>query len=186
MKATDLLTAADVWNLPEVPGVRYELDRGELVEVPGAGWLHSYLVSLLSDLLTAFVREHRLGLVFPDGLGYVLANDPDILRIPDVSFIARERIPKGGLPQGYCPIPPDLAVEIVSPGDAATELRKKVREYLDAGVKLVWVLWPEERAVTVYPAGAAPQELGPEDELSGGGVLPGFGVQVARLFEQEY
>ena len=182
MTVKQLLTAEDVWALPERPGVRYELADGELIEVPGAGLLHNLLVGLLYRLLDDFVRREDLGLVFTDGTAYVLRRGPDLVRIPDVSFVAWERLPAGDVPEGFGPFAPDLAVEVVSPGDRAEDVRRKVREYLAAGTRRVWVLWPREPSVTVHESGGVLRELGPDDELDGGDVVPGFRVRVAELF----
>src|SRR5919199_1785111 len=92
-----LMTAEELWALPERPGVRYELVEGEPVEVPGAGALHNLIAALVYRLLYDFVSGRDLGLVFTDGLAYVLGRDPDRIRIPDVSFVSRERIPAGGI-----------------------------------------------------------------------------------------
>ena len=178
-----LLTAEELWELPERPGVRYELVKGALVEVPGAGGVHGLLVKVLLRLLDAFVLARGLGEVFADGVGYIIARGPDVVRIPDVSFIARERLPAGAIPEGFIPGAPDLAVEIVSPGDRAEEVYGKVREYLDAGTRLVWVVWPRHRAVTVYTADGQGREVREGGERDGGAVLPGFRVRVAELFE---
>lgn len=179
-----LLTAEELWELPERPGVRLELVRGEVVEVAESGARHGLIVGVVYDELKAFARAHRLGVVCGDGVGFVLGRDPDIVRIPDVSFVARARVPGGGVPEGYWPVPPDLAVEVVSPRDNAEEVHEKVRDYLDAGVLLVLVLWPRSRSVTVYGSEDA-RELAADDELDLGAVLPGFRVRVGRLFEIE-
>ena len=183
MAVKQLLTAEQLWDMPETPGKRFELVRGELVEVPGAGAQHGLIAGKFYRLLFSFVGTMDLGLVYGDGVGYIIGRDPDVVRIPDASFVSRGRIPESGVPKGYWPFAPDLAVEVVSPGDTATELRAKVREYLEGGARLVLVLWPDDRAVTAYPAGGDPRELGPDDELDGGEVLPGFRVRVADLFE---
>ena len=178
-----LLTAEEFWALPDVPGKRYELVRGEPVEIPPAGAAQGLIVSSICYLLLTFVSSRELGCVCGDGVGYILARDPDLVRIPDVSFVARERVPAGGIPEGFWPLAPDLAVEIVSPNDRAEEVQGKVREYLAAGSRLVWVVWPRLRLVTVHEAGGGYRELGPDDDLDGGDVLPGFRVRVAELLE---
>ncbi len=178
-----LMTAEELWGLPERPGVRYELVEGELVEVPGAGGVHAELVMNLLLLLHPFVSGRDLGRVYADGLSYIIKRGPDLVRVPDVSFVSRERIPAGGIPVGFWPGAPDLAVEIVSPNDRAEDVREKVREYLAGGVRLVWVLWPSSRSVSVHAPGAPTRELRPDDELDGGELLPGFRVPVAELFE---
>ena len=177
-----LLTAEVLAELPEQPGVRYELHEGKLVEMPGAGGIHAAIVVRLVLLLHQFVTSRRIGFVFGDGLGYILRRNPDTVRIPDVSVVRRERVPAGGIPEGFWPGAPDLAVEIVSPHDRAEEVHERVRDYLGAGVRLVWVLWPKSRTVTVYWPDGTARELGPDEKLTGGDVLPGFEVSVSELF----
>ncbi len=184
MTVKQRLTAEELWTMPEVPGKRFELVEGELIEMPGTGALHGFIVKSILLLLDAYVKRQRLGIVLGDGISYILSRDPDIVRIPDVSFVCRSRIPDGGPPEGYWPFSPDLAVEIVSPNDRFSDVQAKVREYLAAGTRLVWVVWPEGRSVIVHRADCV-VELGPEDVLSGADVLPGFEVQVGQLFEQE-
>jgi len=186
MSVKQLTTAEDLIEMPDAPGKFQELVRGEVIELPGVGARHGYIGGLIHDYLKAYARERKLGLVFVGAVGYIMARDPDTVRIPDGSFVARERIPEGRLPRGYWPLAPDLAVEIVSPGDSATELRAKVHQYLEAGTRLVWVVWPDEETVTVYQTSDAPVESGPDGELHGGEVLPGFRVPVSELFRQEY
>ena len=176
-----LLTAEDFLTMPEVPGKRFELVDGELVEMPGTGLLHNALLGHVFVLLRSYVRAHDLGMVGVDGLGIVLRRDPDIVRVPDVSFVARDRLPKGALSESFLPFAPDLAVEIVSPSDRAAEVHAKVREYLDAGSRVVWVMWSPTRSVSVHRAGLPTVELGPDDELDGGDVLPGFRVRVREI-----
>lgn len=186
MSVKQRVTAEELWEMPEIPGKRFELVRGELVEVPGTSALHNFIAAILYRMIDAFVRPRRLGIVATDGASYLIARQPDVLRIPDVSFVSRERVPGGGIPKGYWPFAPDLVVEVVSPSDRAADLRDKVREYLNAGTRLVWVAWPEDRSVTVYGAGGEVRELGEGDELDGGEVLPGFRAPVADLFTVEY
>ncbi|MDP9374478.1 MAG: Uma2 family endonuclease [Chloroflexota bacterium] len=183
MGVKQLVTAEELWAMPEKPGVRYELVEGELVEVPTAGALHNLIVGLVYKLIDAFVLQRDLGLTFSDGTGYVLHHGPDLLRIPDVSFVSWGRVPEEGVPEGFWPVAPDSAVEVVSPNDRADEVHDKVREYLAAGTRLVWVLWPKRRSVTAHAPDGVARELGPDDELDGGDVLPGFRVRVAALFE---
>jgi Uma2 family endonuclease len=184
-QAKKLLTAEDLWEMPEVPGKRFELVKGELVEMPAAGGTHGLIVKIVLRRLDPFVVADDLGEVFGDGVGYIISRDPDVVRVPDVSFIARERLPAGGVPEGFIPFAPDLAVEIVSPNDRAQEVHAKVREYLAAGTRMVLVLWPKDRAATAYGPGMEARELGPEDEWDGGDVLPGFRARVGELFAVE-
>ena len=181
MAIKQLVTAEELWEQPDNDGMRYELVEGEAVEVPGAGALHSLIVLLVSTLLEGFVSDNDLGLVLPDGSAYILRRYPDLLRIPDVSFVSWDRVPEDGAPEGFWIGAPDLAIEVVSPHDRAEDIHEKVHEYLAAGTRLVWILWPKRRAVSVH-APDFNQELGPDNLLSGGDVLPGFQVQVSALF----
>lgn len=181
MTVKQRMTAEELWEMPEIPGKRFELVRGELVELPGAGGAHGFLALWIGALLLRFAMEHDLGVVCGDSTSYVLQHDPDVVRIPDVSFVAKARVPETGVPTGYWPFAPDLAVEIVSPTDRAEDVHAKVLEYLEAGTRLVWVLWPRDRRVTVYPSAAAGYELGPDDVLDGGDVLPGFQYRVSEM-----
>jgi len=182
MTVNQRMTAEDLWEMAEVPGKRFELVRGELVEVPGAGGEHGFLALWVGALLLRFVMERDLGVVCGDSTSYVLHHDPDVVRIPDVSFVAKARVPETGVPMGFWPFAPDLAVEIVSPTDRAEDVHSKVLEYLEAGTRLVWVLWPRDRRVTVYTSAAAAYELDVDGVLDGGEVLPGFQAEVSGLF----
>lgn len=183
MSVGQAVTAEQLWEMPEKPGVRYELVDGEVVEVPGTGGLHSLIAGSLYRMIHGHATENDLGVAFHDNTSYLLRRSPDLVRIPDVSFASWERIPVGGVPEGYLPFAPDLAVEIVSPNDRADDVHDKVREYLDAGIRMVLVLWPKHRSVSVHEPGLVACELGPEDELDGGDVLPGFRVRVGDLFD---
>jgi Uma2 family endonuclease len=104
------------------------------------------------------------------------------MRIPDVSLVLWEHIPEGGVPERFWSIPPDLAIEVVSPSDRASDVHDKALQYLASGTQRVWVLSPSSRLVTVYGAGGTKDEYGADDELDGGDVLPGFRARVADLF----
>lgn len=183
MSVKQRVTVEGLQDMPDVPGQRFELIDGEVVEVPGAGALHALIVFALARLIEDFVRHHDLGLVVPDGLAYVLRRDPGLVRIPDVSFVAWDRVPEEGVPEGFWRGAPTLAVEVVSPNDRAVDVHLRVQDYLDAGSRQVWVLWPQTRSVSIYRPAADTRELGPDDSLDGGDVLPGFNVRVGDLFE---
>jgi Uma2 family endonuclease len=182
MAVTQLMTAEQFQEMPDDPGKRYELVNGEVVEVPFANHNHGRIVMALMRMLDTFVLDHDLGEVLGDGNGFIITRAPDSVRGPDISFIAQERVPEDAFP-GVIPFAPDLAVEIVSPSDRASEVHDKVYQYVGNGVRLVWVLWPTTRSVSVFTSGNPVTELGPDDELDGGDVLPGFHVRVGELFE---
>jgi Uma2 family endonuclease len=108
--------------------------------------------------------------------------DPDVVLMPDVSFVRADRLPQHEAREGVMPLAPDLAVEILSPSNRAREMAQKVELYQRAGVRLVWMVQPRRRAVTVYPLGAEQHTLDETETLDGGDVLPGFQMSVADLF----
>jgi Uma2 family endonuclease len=174
-------TADELLTLPD-DGCRYELVRGELRRMPPAGSEHGAVAINIGVLVSQFVKTHSLGVVFGAETGFKLASDPDTVRAPDLAFVRRERIPQEGIPQGFWPGAPDLAVEVVSPSDTYTAVEEKVREWLDAGTRLVLVVNPRTRTVTVYAAQMQVTRLTESDLLTGGEVLPGFSCRVAELF----
>jgi Uma2 family endonuclease len=127
-----------------------------------------------------YAAPRKLGWVTSNDAGVILERDPDTVRGPDVAFWSILRQPE--VPEGYFEIPPDLAVEVLSPDDRRSKVRDKIREYLANGVTLVWLVDPESRAVTVYARTLRGMELDTTDTLDGGDVFPGFSCQVADLF----
>lgn len=185
MSVENAMTIQEFWDVPEKPGVRMELINGTIVEylpfTVREGLINGHVLSALYQ----FVRDRRLGFVCGNGPGFVLREDPGSVRVPDASFVARDSIPTTGIPDGFWPDAPDLAVEIVSPNDRAEKVHAKVGEYLAAGTWVVWVLWPSTQSVTVHHSGGRMEELGPDRDLVGGEVLPGFSVRVFDLFDVE-
>jgi Uma2 family endonuclease len=120
-----LLTAEDLSKMPD-DGNRYELVRGERVYMAATGGQHGIVASSLDQRLRNFVEAHELGEVCAAETGFRLAQNPDTVRAPDVSFIAGERIPAGGVPEGYWPFAPDLTVEVISPSDRFDDVLTKV------------------------------------------------------------
>lgn len=160
----------------------YELINGTLVKRE-MGSLSSWVGGKLLRLIGSFGEDHNLGWAFPADAGYqCFADDPDKVRKPDVSFVLRGRLPNEQVPEGWIRIPPDLAVEVLSPNDLATVIDVKVKEYLDAGVRIVWVVNPETRTVIVHRADGSVSKLLENGELSGEDVLPGFECRVAEIF----
>ena len=162
---------------------RYELVRGRLVEVPVTGFKHGVIEINIVLLLGQHVRRRRLGQLTPGDAKHLLERDPDTMRQPDVAFIRAERLPPPVEWEAYGRVVPDLAVEILSPGNTAAEMRDKVAEYLRVGVRLVWVVDPERETVTVHTPDAAPVMLPASAEITGGDVLPDFRCPVAAFFD---
>ncbi len=184
MSVKHLVTAEQLWEMPNPLDKRRELVDGEVIHVSPTTMEHAVIVTRLARLVDEFVELHDLGIVATGDPGYVLRRDPDLVRAPDVSFVAWESVPESGLPgRGFWEGWPTLAVEVVSPDDRATEIHAKVQQFLEAGTRLVWIVWPDQRSVTVYDATGGVRELGLETRLVGHDVMPGFDVRVGDLFE---
>ena len=166
---------------------RCELVDGEIQLMEPAGGEHGNIAFKIGGRLLAFIEEHDLGEGFAAETGYILKHaqkegEQDTVRGIDVSFIRKEHIPPGGVPKKFIPFPPDLAVEVVSPGDTKREVAEKVQEYLDFGVPLVWVVRPKEKTVTVYRANGDIETKQGDEVLSGEDVVPGFVLAMNQIF----
>lgn len=182
------LTPDDLLALEAEHGARYELVNGELQdrsELQGEGMPnaeHGAASARIVSELESHVRAGGLGIVLVE-CGFVLSEDRSTVRIPDVSFVARTQMPGDGLPSGYFRGGPDLAVEVVSPSDKASDLAVKIADYLAAGTQQVWVVEPNTRTVAVYRPGGAARVYGADDTLDGGDLLPGLALPVGDLFD---
>jgi Uma2 family endonuclease len=176
-----LMTAEELIRLPRGQ-FRYELIDGELKQMSPAGHNHGRIAMRLSAPLAFYVGEKGLGEVYAAETGYKLKSNPDTVRAPDVSFIEQKRVNNVGEAKGYFPGAPDLAVEVLSPEDAVSGIEQKMGEWLDAGSRLVWVVSPKMRTVTVYRSRTDIRVLTEKDLLDGGSVVPGFEFPIAKLF----
>jgi Uma2 family endonuclease len=180
MATTELITTAQ--QLLQATGLgRCELVRGELVMMSPSGAEHCRVIAKITVRLGTFVEQHALGEILGAEGGFLIARDPDTVRAPDVAFIARQRCPTP-FPTEFFPGPPDLAVEVLSPSDRASEVLAKVQDWLDAGCGAVWVVDPATRTLTVYRGRSGVEVFRPGDELPGGDLLPGFRLAVAEIF----
>lgn len=178
-----VLTPEDLLAMPDA--VNFELVGGELVE-RSMSVLSSLVELSVGRIVGNYCAENNLGAVWGASLGFrCFADDPLKIRKPDVSFIAAERITADLFDRGYCPIAPDLAVEVISPGDLAREVSEKIEEYLDAGVRLIWIVDPEARIVDIYRPDGSNRRLRGNDILDGDAVLPGFQQPVSNLFPEK-
>jgi Uma2 family endonuclease len=132
--------------------------------------------------LAQYVQAHDLGEVFAAETGFKLAANPDTVRAPDVAFVRRERADEVGDTDGYWPGAPDLAVEVISPGDLYTEVEETVLAWLEAGTRMVIVLNPRRRTAQVYRSPNQVRVLLEGDTLDGEDVVPGWTLPVAALF----
>ncbi len=175
-----LISAEELFQMPN-PG-RCELVRGDLIMMSPSGSLHGKITARLGALLYRFVEQNKLGIVFGAETGFHIRRDPDTVRAPDVSFVCAERIPDP-FPQGFFPGPPDLAVEILSPNDRASEVQAKIRDWLDTGCRAVWLVDPATKSVTTYKSTHDIAVLNSADTLTDDQLLPGFGVSTNEIFE---
>lgn len=175
------VTCEDLLTMPE--GIRYEVASGRLVEKhvsEDSDWVSGEIFFHLKN----FIRTRGLGWVFGgERLFRCFPHDPTQGRRPDVSYLSADKLPEGPTSRGITPVPPDIAVEVVSPNDIAYDLAEKLNDYRLAGVPLVWVVYPNVRRVHVFCDGSeVPSVLHEEDVLTGGNILPGFSVKVVDLF----
>lgn len=146
-----------------------------------AGDEHGFLASSLNARIHVHAEDNELGFTFAAETGFLLERNPDLVRAPDAAFVVTSRLP-AKLSGKYFPGAPDLAVEVVSPNDKVGEIQDKIQDWLTHGVRLVWVVDPKSRTVTVYRPDGTANVLKPKDTLTGEDVLPGFAYPLAKLF----
>jgi Uma2 family endonuclease len=164
----------------------YEVIDGIRKETPRLGSYETQIASDLAAFLIVHQHPHQTGKVATEML-FRLDASGDLKRRPDLAYVSYERWPKGKKPSpsdGWAVVP-DLAVEVVSPANTATEIVKKIGHYFEAGVRLAWVIYPWEELIYVYESPRAIRVLGRDDVLLGGDVLPGFALPLAMLFSSE-
>ena len=179
---TTLMTAAELLAMPDDGFHRYELVKGELITMPPAGGEHGAIGSRADRRIGTFVEQNDLGEVFNSDTGFIISTDPDTIRAPDVSFLRKESIPADGIPKGFIPGAPDLAIEVISPSDSYTEVAEKVAQLLEAGTQLVVLIDPRTRTIALHHHDGAIDRLTEADTLTFGDALPGFECAVAELF----
>ena len=172
-------TAEELFELPD-DGMRHELVEGELRTMTPAGGEHGRVSLRLGARILEHVEEHDLGAAFAAETGFVLNRGPDTVRAPDVAFVCGDRLqaaPSWGFPE----LAPDLVVEVVSPSDRASEVASKAAMWLDAGVRLVWVVDPQARLAAVHHPGGLVTVLREDGVLDGEDVLPRFRLPLASV-----
>jgi Uma2 family endonuclease len=181
------MTADELLRLPD-DGWRHELVDGVLIRMPPPGFEHGRIVADIAGALHQYGKLQRLGQVLGAETGFLLSRlgQPDTVLAADVSFVRAENVPHPGSPgiEKYQRLAPDLVVEVSSPDQYKPEMGAKARLYLDAGVRLVWVVWPSSQTVDVWrPGSEAPAAtLTVADSLDGLDVLPGFSYPLTDLF----
>jgi Uma2 family endonuclease len=178
---TQPMTADELLKLPR-GRFRYELVKGELKTMSPAGQEHGAVIMNLAVPLGQYVKVNKLGVIFGAETGFKLASNPDTVRAPDIAFIRRERIEKNGIAKGFGLGAPDLAVEVLSPGDTIDEVDEKVGEWLAGGASAVWIVNPKRRVVVIHRSETDVTVLTENDELEGQDVVPGFRCKVTEIF----
>jgi Uma2 family endonuclease len=165
-------TPEDLLAMPDEK--RFELVDGRLVE-RNMRAESSRVGTRLCTRLDQFCEEHDRGIVWGADNGYqCFPHAPGLVRRPDVSFIKKGRLPGDVSPDGWIKIPPDLAVEVVSPNDSIEEFEEKLEDYQKARVPLVWVIYPKRRKARIFRLDGTDVVLSEDDELSGEDIIPGF------------
>jgi len=175
-------TEQDLLDIADHEDRLYELEDGVLVE-KAMGWQDAVLAAWISAEIGAYLKTHDLGQVMgADGPLKIL---PGKVKLPDVSFIGWSRFPKQRL--GRRPIPalvPDLVVEVLSDTNTKREMERKLKQYFQAGVRLVWYIDPKTRSARAFTSPTAVTEIDEDGSLDGGQVLPGFRLSLRGLFER--
>jgi Uma2 family endonuclease len=177
----EIVTANELLALENL-GKSTELVRGKLIVREPPGTYHGRVQSVLNVIVGSYVRAHALGAVFGQDTGFQIASDPDTVRAPDLAFVDRARVAQIAR-RGYASMAPDLVAEILSPDDRPGEVIAKVGDWLEAGVRLVWVIDPDRRVATVYRADGSVETRASDADVDGEAVLPGFSFRLAELFE---
>ena len=177
--STTLVTADEL--LQSYSGQRCELVRGEVRLMSPAGSEHGAIVVNVMFSVTTVVRAKNLGVVFGAETGFLIQDAPDTVRTPDVGFVRSDRV-QGGLTRKFFPGPPDLAVEVLSPGDTASEVNEKAEDWLSAGCQEVWLVDPRlQRVSKLTLVDDAIRQSTIEDVLTSD-LLPGFETPMSEVF----
>ncbi len=174
-------TPDDLLAMPE-RGKGYELVDGILVEL-NVSALSSWVGGQLFRRVDVFSSEKDLGLAWPAESGLLcFPRSPNTVRKPDTYFVRKHRLPADWQSQGFLRVVPDLIGEVVSPGDLAYEVEERITEFLEAGVKLIWIVDPQNRTARVHRADGTSAWLKEDGVLDGEDLLPGFRLPLKELF----
>ena len=180
------MTAEEFFDSPYAHG--FELVKGRIVSKGGgkfevnmpAGAKHGAVIDELETRISYFVRENKLGKVFAAETGFILAEGT--VRGIDISFVGNEKITEFGIPDKFFPVAPDLAIEVISPGNTFDEIQDKIEEYIIAGTKLVWIVYPKQKMIHIYRQNNLIKILRENDTLEGEDILPNFQVKLSEIF----
>src|SRR5262245_54181458 len=182
--ATKPMTAEEFYewtHRPENRDKRFELERGKIVEMSRPGKQHGLICANIAGILWTFAKRRKKGYVCSNDTGVVVERENDTVRGPDILFF-EDATKTEDVEEKYGETPPLLAVGVLSPNDTPGIISRRVREQLDFGTKIVWVVNPEDRNVTVYRLDKKPYVVGETEEITGKDVLPDFRCNVAEFF----
>ena len=178
------LMTAQEFMAAELGEGTFELVKGEVVRMAPPSPEHGRVCINVGFVLESFGRQSGLGYTLCNDSAVQTRRDPDTVRGADVCFYSQSRLPRSELGTGIPPVPPDLAVEVVSPGNRDWEIQVKVGEYLEIGVASIWVVYPRSRSVAIYRQLDEPPLVLKEDQIIENlPELPGFRCPVADLFQ---
>lgn len=181
MIATKPLTAADL-DLLDFDIQDYEILDGMVWERKTLGRIDGRVGFRLGIRIGPFVELHRLGELYTSDTNLIITTDPLSVLRPDIAFVRTERLPPDDAESGYYAMVPDFVVEVLSPSNRQTYMMAKIERYFGVGVRLIWIVDPRSRTVSVYVPGQDPQTYGEDDDLDGGDVIPGFRVSNRDIF----
>lgn len=180
--ATPLLTVEEFARRPEpLDGSHEELVQGKVITMPPPRFRHGRIQFRIGYLVQKFLDKLPIGQVVCE-TGVVTHRDPDSVRGPDVAYWSVERLPRDAEVELYPDVAADLCVEVLSPDERPKQVQQKLREYFACGVRMVWLIDPEARTVTVFREPTEGRLLCEDAKLTGEDVLPGFECRVAELF----
>jgi Uma2 family endonuclease len=179
MGTTTKLTFEEFQNLPEREGTHYELDEGDLLMEPSPAARHNLIRQNIAMELIRFVKSNNLGIVVEE-MDFRLA--PDTVRNPDVAFVTAEHLKKIDLDRSPIDGAPGLAIEVISPNNTAQDTAKKIQQYLRAGCRSVWIVYPPLRLVEVHSAEGV-RRVQEGESLKEEKLLPSFSLSLRYVFE---
>ncbi|MBI4582899.1 MAG: Uma2 family endonuclease [Planctomycetes bacterium] len=174
------VTVDEFWKLSR--NRRCELIRGEIIDMTPVGGEHGSIQINLAIHVGGHIKSQDLGAVSGGETGYKLESDPDTIRAPDLGFVVKARLPEGGVPKKFWPFQPDLAIEIVSPSDSYEDVELKVREWMQAGTREVWVVNPRLKEIKIHRPNQPAKVFRSGEILQSHELLPGLSLKIGDVF----
>jgi len=180
--STALMTAEELMQLPD-DDLRHELINGELITMPLPKLPHGRTATHLGVPLAQYVSENDLGEVYIGDVGFQLTWNPDTAVGPDISFISKARLEHAGEVEGYWQGPPDLAVEVYSPGYRPGKVTERISRLFNVGTKQVWIVDLKHCTVAVYRSESDITTFAGSDYLESPDLFPGFRLSLEKIFK---